>query len=62
MVAMAGFTVEPTGSDGSAQNGIVERPNRTFGQMMRCLLHSAELGPEFWSFALNHAVYIKNSI
>ena len=62
MVANAGFLVEPTGSDSSAQNGLVERPNRTFGQMMRCLLHSSELGPEFWSYALLHAVYIKNRL
>jgi deoxyuridine 5'-triphosphate nucleotidohydrolase len=61
-VANEGFVVETTGSDGSAQNGMVERPNRTFGEMMRCLLHSAELGPEFWSFALIHAVYIKNRL
>jgi hypothetical protein len=62
MVVTAGFTVEPTGSDSSAQNGLVEQPNRTFGQLMRCLLHSAELYPEFWSFVLNHTVYIKNRL
>ena len=62
MIAKTGFSLEITGSDASAQNGIVERPNRTFGQMMRCLLHSAELGPEFWSYAIQHAVYIKNRL
>ena len=62
MIGEHGFSLEITGSDASAQNGIVERPNRTFGQMMRCLLHSAELGPEYWSFALQHAVYIKNRL
>ena len=30
--------------------------------MMRCPLHVADLGPEYWSFALTHAVYIKNRI
>jgi hypothetical protein len=30
--------------------------------MMRCLLHAADLGPEFWTFALSHAVYIKNRL
>ena len=62
LIADHDYVLEPTGSDASAQNGIVERPNRTFGQMMRCLLHSAELGPEFWTYALQHAVYIKNRL
>ena len=44
------------------QNGIAERPNRTFGKMVRSLLHGAGLGPEYWSFALLHAVYIKNRL
>ena len=30
--------------------------------MMRCLLHSANLGPEYWSYALIHATYIKNRL
>ena len=30
--------------------------------MMRCMLHSSELGPQFWSFALAHAVYVKNRL
>ena len=62
MVAEEKFSIELTGSDSSAQNGMVENPNRTYGQMMRCALHSAELGPEYWSYALTHAVYVKNRI
>jgi dUTP pyrophosphatase len=62
MINECGFTLEVTGSDASAQNGMIENPNRTFGQMMRCMLHSAELGPEYWSYALQHAVYIRNRI
>ena len=27
--------------------------------MMEYLLHAADLGPEYWYFALTHAVYIK---
>ena len=27
---------------------------------MRCMLYSSELGPEYWSYALAHAVYIEN--
>jgi dUTP pyrophosphatase len=30
--------------------------------MVRCMLHTAGLGPEYWSFALSHAVYIKNRL
>jgi hypothetical protein len=30
--------------------------------MMRSLLHSANLGPEYWSWALIHAVYLKNRL
>ncbi len=62
MIGLEGFSLELTGSDASAQNGMVENPNRTYGQIMRCLLHSADLGPEYWSYALAHAVYIKNRL
>jgi hypothetical protein len=30
--------------------------------MLRCMLHSTELGPEYWSYALQHAVYIRNRL
>ena len=56
------FTPEITGTDSSQQNAIGERPHRNLAQMMRCMLHSAELGPAYWSFALAHAVYIKNHL
>ena len=56
------FTPELTGTDSSQQNAIGERPHRDLAQMMRCMLHSAELGPAYWSFALAHAVYIKNCL
>lgn len=62
LIAETGFSLELTGADASAQNGIVENPNKTFGQMMRCLLHSAELGPEYWTYALQHAVYVRNRL
>jgi hypothetical protein len=57
-VAQCGFSLELTGSDASAQNSLVENPNQTLGQMMHCMLHSAKLGPEYWSFALTYAAYI----
>ena len=62
MVSECDFTLETTGSDASSQNGMAECPNRMYGQMMRCLLHSAGLGPEFWSYALQHSTYVKNCI
>jgi len=58
----AGYLLEPTGSGAPFQNGLAERPNQTFGQMVRCLLHSSGLGPEYWSYALTHAAYLKNRL
>jgi dUTP pyrophosphatase len=56
------YLLEPTATDATFQNGMAERPNQTLGQMMRCLLHSANLGPEFWSFALIHAARLYNMV
>ena len=56
------FTLELTGTNSLKQNSHAERPRRDLAQMMRCMLHAAELGPEFWPYALVHAVYIKNQI
>ncbi len=58
----AGYILQPTASDASFQNGMAERPNRTYGDMMRSLLYGARLGPEYWSWALLHAVYLKNRL
>jgi hypothetical protein len=54
--------MDPTAPKASFQNGMGEQPNRTFRKMVRSLLHAAGLGPEYWSFALFHAVFIKNRI
>ena len=56
------FTPEMTGTDNSQQNSRAERPHRDLSQMMRCLLHSSGLGPEYWTYALRMAVYIKNRL
>ncbi len=56
------FTPTFTGTDSSAQNGLAERPHRTLAEMVRCMLHSADLGPEYWSYALVQAVWIKNRL
>ena len=54
--------LEPTGAGDPAQNGKAEAPNKTYGKMMRSMLDNAGLGPEFWSYALLHAVYVKNRL
>jgi transposase InsO family protein len=58
----AGYLLEHTAAGAPSQNGLAERPNLTLSIMVRCLLHSAAFGPEFWSFALLHAVYLKNRL
>ena len=62
MVVKEGFQLELTGADASAQNLATETPNKYLGNMMRCILHAVELGPEYWYFALTHATFIKNRI
>ena len=62
MLARNGYTLKVTGADNSRENGQAERPHRTLAQMMRCILHSAELGPEYWSFALTHATKLYNKL
>ena len=62
MVVEEKFVIELTGTENSKQNSRAERPHKDLGQMMRCMLHGAGLGPEYWSHALTHAVYIKNRI
>ena len=54
------YKLEPTAASAPHQNGMAERPEQTLGTMMRCMLHAAVLGQEFWSFALIHAVRIFN--
>mmetsp|Transcript_14552 Transcript_14552/g.20797 ORF Transcript_14552/g.20797 Transcript_14552/m.20797 type:complete len:1557 (+) Transcript_14552:1335-6005(+) len=56
------YFLEPTAPGAPNQNGMVERPNQTLAKMTRCALHSAGLGPQFWSFAILHAVYIYNRL
>ena len=54
------YSLKMTGADSSAQNGLAEKPNRDLAQTMRALLYSAGLGSQYWSYALRHAVYLKN--
>ena len=62
MIGDEGFNLELTGAEASSQNGIAEAPNRVLAQMMRCTLYSADLGPEYWSYALRLSVYVKNRL
>lgn len=62
MTNQEGFILQPTATDASFQNGLAERPNRTLAETMRCLLHNAGLGPQYWSWALTHSVYLKNRL
>ena len=57
-----GFTLEVTGAGNLKQNRMVERPHQTLARMVRCSLHAAGLGPEYWSYALLHSVYVKNRL
>jgi hypothetical protein len=60
VVHKAGYIMDPTAPKAAVQNGKAERPNRNLGKTVRCLLYNTNLGPEYWSFALLHAVYLKN--
>ncbi len=62
LVDNAGYLLEPTAPDAPFQNGMAERPEQTLGIKMRCMLQVAALRPEFWSFALVHAVRIYNML
>ena len=62
MVASEHFTLETTGADALVQNGITESPNKYLGNMMRCMIHTVDLGAEYCSFALRHTIYVKNRL
>jgi hypothetical protein len=61
-VQQAGCDMDPTAPDAAFQNAKVERPNRNFAKTDRCLLYNANLGPEYWIYALLHVVYLKNRL
>ena len=62
MVHDEGYLLQTTGAYSSAQNGLAEKPNQDLAAMVRSLLHGAGLGSEYWSYALRHAVYLKNRL
>ena len=61
-ITEAGYSIEITGSDNSAQNGVAERPHQTLANMVRAGIENAGLHVKYWSDALLHAVYIKNRL
>ena len=42
------------------ENGKIERIWGTVVGMARCMLETASMGKEFWTYALNHAFNVKN--
>ena len=58
----AGHLLESTAADAPFQNHVAKHQNSTLGQIMFCLLHSTRLVSLYWSFALQHTVYYKNSL
>ena len=62
VVEAASYSIETTGADNSSQNGIVERPHQTLANMMRTCLEDANLGPEYWSDAILHCLFVKNRL
>jgi transposase InsO family protein len=41
-------------------NGVAERANRTLMEMVRCMLHTAQLPLKFWALALATATHLRN--
>ena len=56
------YIPKTTAAFSSAQNGLAEKPNQDLGRMMRSLLFGAGLGSEYWTYAMRHAVYLKNRL
>lgn len=42
------------------QNGVVERWNRVIVESARSMMENAKLGPEFWEYAVDTAIYLRN--
>merc|ERR1712138_3171 len=58
----AGYTVFPTGSDSSSQNGPVERGHQTISTGIKSLLIGAGLDVKFWPYAFFHVLRLRNAI
>ena len=60
VVADNNYKLHVTGAETPQQNALAEKPNQDLAKIMKCLLYSSGLGSQFWSYALRHAVYLKN--
>ena len=56
------YVLETTRADSSHQNGILERGHRTLANMVRTMLHGADLGPEYWTYTISDDVYLRNRL
>ena len=54
------YNLQTTSLYTSAQNALAKKPNQDLARIMRTLLYSSGLGSQFWSYALQHSVYLKN--
>lgn len=57
-----GINFETTVPHTPQQNGVAERHNGTFGNMIRAMLLDADLSDWFWPLALHAAVYTRNRL
>lgn len=57
-----GIEYETTVPHTPEQNGVAERHNLTFGNMLRAMLLDADMSDWFWPLAIQMAVHIKNRV
>jgi hypothetical protein len=55
-----GTVLQLTAHDSPQQNGVAERLNGTIVNAARAMLVAADLPKRLWTYAIHHAVYIKN--
>ena len=54
------YNLETTAPGSSHQNALAERPHRTFKDRTTCILYSAGLGSDMWSYGILHTVWLYN--
>lgn len=59
-VEKEGYILKLTSAEDSKTNGIVERPHQDLANMTRSMLLAANLGPEYWTYAIIHATFLLN--
>jgi hypothetical protein len=60
LCAANNYMVQSTAADASYQIGMVERPHRHAGEVVRKLLHNANLPARYWPYALLHWALLWN--